>query len=83
MTYYQTLDDAPWPLKLDKPKKRQKFLKNLDKICKFCQGVHRGADGVTTFGWALNARGALAVYPVFEDEKSKASDKKLVKQKIA
>ena len=32
---------------------------------------------------ALNVRWALPVYPVFEDEKSKASDKKLVKQKIA
>ena len=32
---------------------------------------------------ALNARWALPVYPVFEDEKSKASDEKLVKRKIA
>ena len=32
---------------------------------------------------ALNARWALTVYPVFEDEKLKASDKKLVKRKIA
>ena len=32
---------------------------------------------------ALNARWALPVYPVFEDEKSKASDEKSVKRKIA
>ena len=32
---------------------------------------------------ALNAHWALPVYPVFEDEKSKASDEKLVKRKIA
>ena len=32
---------------------------------------------------AHNARWALPVYPVFEDEKSKASDEKLVKRKIA
>ena len=32
---------------------------------------------------APNARWALPVYPVFEDEKSKASDENLVKQKIA
>ena len=32
---------------------------------------------------ALNARWALPVYPVFEDEKSKASDEKSVKWKIA
>ena len=32
---------------------------------------------------ALNARWALPVYPVFEVEKSKASDKKSVKRKIA
>ena len=32
---------------------------------------------------ALNARWTLPVYPVFEDEKPKASDKKLVKRKIA
>ena len=32
---------------------------------------------------ALNARRALPVYPVFEDEKSKASDEKSVKRKIA
>ena len=32
---------------------------------------------------ALNARWAIPVYPVFEIEKSKASDKKSVKQKIA
>ena len=32
---------------------------------------------------ALNARWALPVYPVFEDEKSTASDEKLVKRKIA
>ena len=31
---------------------------------------------------ALNARWALPVYPVFEDEKSKASDKKSVKRKM-
>ena len=31
---------------------------------------------------ALNARWALPVYPVFEDEKSKASDEKSVKRKI-
>ena len=32
---------------------------------------------------ALNAHWAVPVYPVFRDEKSKASDKKLVKRKIA
>ena len=32
---------------------------------------------------ALNARWALPVYPVFKDEKSKASDEKSVKRKIA
>ena len=32
---------------------------------------------------ALNARWALPVYPVFEDEKSKASDEKSVKRKTA
>ena len=32
---------------------------------------------------ALNARRRLPVYPVFEDEKSKASDERSVKQKIA
>ena len=32
---------------------------------------------------ALNARWVLPVYPVFEDEKSKASDEKSVKRKIA
>ena len=32
---------------------------------------------------ALNARWALPIYPVFEDEKSKASDEKSVKRKIA
>ena len=31
----------------------------------------------------LNARWALPVYPVFEDERSKASDEKSVKRKIA
>ena len=32
---------------------------------------------------APNARWALPVYPVFEDENSKASDEKSVKRKIA
>ena len=32
---------------------------------------------------ALNVHWALPVYPVFEDEKSNASDEKLVKRKIA
>ena len=32
---------------------------------------------------ALNAHGALPVNPIFEDEKSKASDAKLVKRKLA
>ena len=32
---------------------------------------------------ALNARWALPVYPVFEDEKSKASAEKLVQRKMA
>ena len=32
---------------------------------------------------ALKARRALPVYPIFEAEKSKASDKKSVKRKIA
>ena len=32
---------------------------------------------------ALYSRGALPVYPVFEDKKSKASDEKSVKRKIA
>ena len=32
---------------------------------------------------ALNAHWALPVYPIFEDEKSKASDEKSVKRKIA
>ena len=32
---------------------------------------------------AINARWALPVYPVFEDEKSKVSDEKSVKRKIA
>ena len=45
-----------------------------------------GADlggGINTLLSALNARWALPVYPVFEDEKSNASDEKSVKQKIA
>ena len=35
VTYHQTLEEAPCLLKLDKPKKRQKFSKTLKKFASF------------------------------------------------
>ena len=35
LTYYQTLVEAPWLLRLEKPKKRQKISKTLKKFESF------------------------------------------------
>ena len=35
LTYYQTLEEAPWLLTLDKPKKVTKFSKTLKKFAGF------------------------------------------------
>ena len=55
-TYYETLEEAHWLLRLEKPKKNDKIFQNLEKICQFFQKMqkckvpknaklHRGADG--------------------------------------
>ena len=41
VTYYQTLEENPWLLRLEKPKKRQKFSKTLKKIESFVTKIQK------------------------------------------
>ena len=43
VTYYQTLEEAPWRLRLNKPKKRQKFLKTFKKLASFVKKMQQFA----------------------------------------
>ena len=54
-------------------------LHNISKVSKTVRAETELKGSIRT----INALWALPVYPIFEDEKSKASDEKSVKRKIA
>ena len=51
VTYYKTLEEVPWLLRLKKPKKWHKFSKN----CKICQKIAKTGDNrkLKTITWTL------------------------------
>ena len=54
VTYYQTLEEIPWLLMLDKPKKGQEISKNLK--CNFYQEIAKIFQNIklTTNPWSKN-----------------------------
>ena len=55
VTYYQTLEEAPWLLRLDKPKNKnfQKPLKNLQVLSKKCNNSRCWNHSITTRNYAV------------------------------
>ena len=91
VAYYKTIHKVFWHLGLNELKKWQKFSTVGVSSTSKNRPSHHKYKSPKQFelkqSWnalrALNARWAVPVYPVFEQEKSKASDEKSVKRKIA